>query len=307
MPTSQKPLLTRTYYGDQYIEYNADVWSNQIGDTKFVSFASNKAELHSQGFTQGIAPSNFEQLKIAFLDCIEKKDAERLGDLLCRDFIYEKIREYTDKMSDDLISVENTYEIYNVRPVLEAYFKDNLEDLSVIISAVVNKNDLNLMAKFMIAIDAADLFMKRLGEWNEEIKKDALIQIEKLLQHGKKLVNKGDTESVLKGNAVITLANDIKEMVASRGTERPTILSGLFDNIQFKFELAKLLHTKDELLTHHRGYKEEIVNGFSTAFTLSAASARNKAQSGQLFFKVKTKSQEKVESIERSLFPPLKR
>lgn len=303
MPISQKKILTHSYCGDQYIQYNTFIWFNQIGDTKSTPTDKFNEELSAQGFTLGVALSQFEQLKIAILDSIEQNNQDRLGELLSRDFICKKISSSTEKTHNGDAWVESTSEICHVRPALEAYFSENIDDLMEFIAAVVNKNDINLMVKFMIAFDDADFFMKRLGVWDDEIKNNTLKCIENLLQHGNKLINKYDEESVLKGDQIINLVNELNNVVGKRSTAQPIGLKGLFENILFKFRLTKLLHSKDEVLTHHRGYKEEFLNGLSIAFTLTAANVANRVKTGDFFFKAKTKSEDKIEKIERSLYP----
>lgn len=297
MPNNQKAFPIRTRFIEQYHEFNFEIWSNQVGDTKFAAASSSKAKLQEQGFSQGVLSSSFDELNTALLDCIEKNDENRLADLLSRDFIYEKVSEHTDNTYNENTSVETTYETYYVCPVLEAYFKNNMEDLMIIIDAIIKKNDNNLMYKFMNAIDEAEYFMKRLGQWNEEIIKTTLSQIEKLLQHGKKLVSKGDGKSITKGKDIIELTNNLAHIVSERSTKQPAGIKELFENILFKFELIKLLHSKDESLALHRNYNGDDVN------EVSPASDLNKAKASYFLFKSKTASQEKVEKIERALYP----
>lgn len=278
---------------------------NNLSEQKLVDSSSSvlleeKSEI--DGYINDVVISNIETFTKEIIKSIITQNDVRLEALLKLDFVYE----CDDAESDDggdIKKLRSYFKYATVRPVLEAFFHDQIDSFIEIILTLINKNNEALFQKFMHAINATELDNKNLYVWNDAIKKTTLKLLGDLRNHAEKLGDKKANDlSVEKGSKLYALTDSLVLNVQSHEGAQSQTLKTNFETLLYKLTLKRNMHQEDELLSQHQGAFQRGIMSLKAIGTRDSHNFVSLAKHNDSFFTQKTKSLKLVDKVEAAVF-----
>jgi hypothetical protein len=285
MTIKKKTIITRNIH-------NQDIWFNDCGKSQWVNIDTRPA---GDGYKKGVQPSDACSVYETAKQLIDTNNPAELKDLLASDFIYPGyISSFKTAYYESTKGYhEQTEEIYAYRSNIEALMIDHFDKFQELVTALINKSNPELYAAFVLCLQEAGF--DSLLTWDEAQKRRIDDELYQLEQYGSKLLRlKGDNVAHEKGQLAREHAEALRASVAKQTCHTDTSPQSLLTNLQFKLNLVKNLHAKDDKFGNHRGWKCIATNLCSFLMTAGLANAVNYAISGHVFFYDKTETQKKI-------------
>lgn len=266
---------------------------------------AHETQLASDGFYNEVITSSFDAFRSEIIKSINTQNVIYLEELLKLDFVYESSKRVWTE-DNNILKPRLFYQSGVVRPILEAFFYDQVDAFVEIVLALINKNSEELYLCFNQAIQMTELYSKDLFEWNDAIKTETLTLLFELLKHAEKIGGKNKNDlSIEKGSRLYGMADSIIQDVQMHAAAQSDTFRKRFQNLHYKLTIKNSMHEDEELLAQHHG---KIQRGLLSLSRNKPNSQNyvNIGKSHHSLFVPKTKSQKQVEKVEAVLFPKVK-
>ena len=271
---------------------NDDIWFNRCGESQLINCERAPDD---PAYLPGIQASDATIVYDKLLHLIKTNDAAYFKRLLNSHFIYPGY--ISSYISNEYRSSEGYHkeisEIYMYRFNIEALLIDHFDKFKAIVTILKEKNNPELLMAFISSLKEAGL--GKLLVWNADEQRSIDMQLSKLQHYGNQLqALHADETAYDKGVIAIEHARMLRETVYARKIIDNEDQETLFNNLEFKLDLIKQLHAKDNEFNKHRGLKYYLANVCSFLMTVGIANVVNYAITGHVFFCEQTTTQQKI-------------
>ena len=307
MPKKIKLIQVYACRGDQHGDTSTYTFFDKSGESLNAWNQEGKKSLLDAGFTKGVQPSDFDAVTTKLKTYIEAGDAAKMQALLTANFFYSKALDsvYTDNDHSRGDWNESGHEACLARPIIEALFFDKSAAFLALIDLLIAANNESLFKAFTQSLAGTDLSASMLFSWDKTMEVKAVQQVSEIRTYSSILANKANDEvallkSRLMSNIAQQMLNRIDKKIVADEKEDLTEKTK-FETLKFKLNTASILHSGDEALSSHRGYKRCVTNFFSILFTAGIANLVNRCATGQWMFFNKTTADKKVTQAQVAL------
>lgn len=273
-------------------------WYNNCGERLT---STNKHESPGEGYTCGVQPSNVKAVYAKLAQYIKDGNAVAFSELLQVNFIYPgRVSHYESgghQFADGWY--EENRETYKARPNIEALLVDDIDNFERLVDALIEKNDPELYRAFAERLDAVGL--KDLFLWDSALQSKISSHLDRLKEYGRQLYTNIDEDAHDRGSKAKELAESISRKVWTHPINEGRDYLTQFQNLKFKLQIVRELHSEDDEFKAHRGWKRVIANLCSILLTAGIANAVNYGLTGNALFFNKTTTQTKVSDAQAAM------
>lgn len=286
-------IITAVIRGDEIEEL---IWCNQCGEAEW---HPRDRRSSNPDFQEGVQVSNASVIYERLIQHIKDNNESSFLRLLQLYFIYPGLVRYECNDNPCIVVTSASYyyqtsEIYKGRRNIEALLIDRPDYFEKLVDALLEKDNPALYKAFTDSLEK--IGFKSLLDWNLTIKSNILNKLGALERYGKDLLKSYATNAQRRGTTAITLTKSLSDKVTSREEETalPGNMKANVQNVKFKLQILRELHSKDSEFEAHRGWKHIITNICSFLFTGGIANGINYMATGSLLFFKKTTTQNKI-------------
>lgn len=227
---------------------------------------------------------------------IKSNNIEEIQKLLSKDFIYPgclKKNAWTNlsPKREDILKEE--YELYAVKPILEALFFEFNELFFQLLNAIIKSKNEELYKIFIDEIEKTDIPRQVLSRWTTETVKKVHYELKELEKYSDILLK----EHSIKGHHALALSKNLKALMASAPDCKENDVKSKVEWLHFKLTFMKELHTKDEIFAPHRGWKRFFANLAALIFSGCLLNGFKYCLTKEWFFCNQTTTQKRVNNL----------
>ncbi|HEX2549486.1 MAG TPA: hypothetical protein VHM20_06635 [Gammaproteobacteria bacterium] len=243
-----------------------------------------------------VTPTNSSIVCDQIKSYIKSHNIEIIHALLSSDFIYPgcvKKNSWTNLLPKREDILKEEYEIYSVKPFLEALFFDSPELFYNLLQVIVKSKNLELYDIFIQQMEKTEIPKFVLYAWTPQTMRKVQNELKALENYSAQLLKAHS----IKGQHALALSKNLTTLTLNLPVKKEMNATSKLEWLYFKLSFVKELHSKDEIFASHRGWKRFIVNLISLVLSGGLLNGIKYWNTKQWFLCNQTTTQKKVENL----------